>query len=68
MKRILLFVSLFFLVVVAFLGCHKDPIEFGNVGVLNLSLQRNYKTANKGVLESFDARVTIYYGENDTPK
>ncbi|MBR4584511.1 MAG: DUF1566 domain-containing protein [Bacteroidales bacterium] len=66
MKRILLFVSLFFLVVVAFLGCHKDPIEFGNVGVLNLSLQRGYKTNNKAALESFDARVTIYYSTEDT--
>ena len=66
MKRILLFVSLFFLVVVVFLGCHKDPIEFGNVGVLNLSLQRGYKTNNKAALESFDARVTIYYSTEDT--
>ena len=66
MKRILLLVSLFFLVVVAFLGCHKDPIEFGNVGVLNLSLQRGYKTNNKAALESFDARVTIYYSTEDT--
>ncbi len=66
MKRILLFVSLFFLVVVAFLGCHKDPIDFGNVGVLNLSLQRGNKTNNKAALESFDARVTIYYNEKDT--
>ena len=63
---ILLLVSLFFLVVVAFLGCHKDPIEFGNVGVLNINLQRGYKTMNKGALESFDARVTIYYSEKDT--
>ena len=66
MKRILLLVSLFSLVVVAFLGCHKDPIEFGNVGVLNLSLQRGYKTNNKAALESFDARVTIYYSTEDT--
>ncbi len=66
MKRILLFVSLFSLVVVAFLGCHKDPIEFGNVGVLNINLQRGYKTMNKGAVESFDARVTIYYSEKDT--
>ena len=66
MKRVPLIVTVLCTIVVAFLGCHKDPIDFGNVGVLNLSLQRNYKTADKGVLESFDARVTIYYGENDT--
>ncbi|MBR4584613.1 MAG: hypothetical protein IKO34_12515, partial [Bacteroidales bacterium] len=66
MKRVPLIVTVLCTIVIAFLGCHKDPIDFGNVGVLNLSLQRNYKTANKGVLESFDARVTIYYGENDT--
>ena len=66
MKRVPLIVTVLCTIVVAFLGCHKDPIDFGNVGVLNLSLQRNYKTANKGALESFDARVTIYYGENDT--
>lgn len=66
MKRILLFVSLFFLVVVVFIGCHKDPIDYGNVGVLNLSLQRGYKTNNKSAVESFDARVTIYYSTEDT--
>ena len=66
MRRILLFVSLFFLAVVAFMGCHKDPLDYGNVGVLNLNLQRGYKTMNKGAVESFDARVTIYYSEKDT--
>ncbi len=66
MKRVPLIVTVLCAIVVAFIGCHKDPIEYGNVGVLNLSLQRNYKTANKGALESFDARVTIYYSEKDT--
>ncbi|MBO7571547.1 MAG: hypothetical protein J6T48_05265 [Bacteroidales bacterium] len=65
MKRILLFVTMFILVA-AFMGCHKNPLDYGNVGVLNLNLQRGYKTMNKGALESFDARVTIYYSENDT--
>ena len=58
--------SLFFLAVVAFMGCHKDPLDYGNVGVLNLNLQRGYKTMNKGAVESFDARVTIFYSEKDT--
>ncbi|MBR4584033.1 MAG: hypothetical protein IKO34_09575, partial [Bacteroidales bacterium] len=66
MRRILLFVSIFFLAVVAFMGCHKDPLDYGNVGVLNLNLQRGYKTMNKGAVESFDARVTIFYSEKDT--
>ena len=66
MKRVPLIVTVLCAIVVAFIGCHKDPIDFGNVGVLNLSLQRNYMTVNKGALESFDARVTIYYSENDT--
>lgn len=65
MKRILLFVTMFILAA-AFMGCHKNPLDYGNVGVLNLNLQRGYKTMNKGALESFDARVTIYYSENDT--
>ena len=66
MRRILLLVTIFILAVVAFMGCHKDPLDYGNVGVLNLNLQRGYKTMNKGALESFDARVTIYYSEKDT--
>jgi len=66
MRRTLLLVTIFILAVVAFMGCHKDPIEYGNVGVLNLNLQRGYKTMNKGVVESFDAKVTIYYSEKDT--
>ena len=65
-RRILLLVTIFILAVVAFMGCHKDPLDYGNVGVLNLNLQRGYKTMNKGALESFDARVTIYYSEKDT--
>ena len=66
MKKILLSILVSFLAVLAFVGCHKDPLEYGNVGMLNLSLQRGYKTVNKGVVESFDARVTIYYSEKDT--
>lgn len=61
-----MFVNVLLFVLLAFVGCHKDPIEFGNVGVLNINLQRGYKTMNKGALESFDARVTIYYSEKDT--
>ena len=66
MKKILLSILVSFLAVLAFVGCHKDPLEYGNVGMLNLSLQRGYKTVNKGVVESFDARVTIYYSTDDT--
>ena len=58
--------TIFFLAFVAFMGCHKDPLDYGNVGVLNLNLQRGYKTINKEALESFDARVTIYYSTDDT--
>ncbi len=66
MKKVFLFAAVVLAVISAFIGCRKDPIEFGNVGVLNLGLKRGYNTANKAVIESFDARVTIYYGENDT--
>ena len=66
MKRAFLFFIILLGAIVAFIGCHKDPIEFGNVGVLNLGLKRGYKTANKTALESFDARVTIYYSDEDT--
>ena len=66
MKKISLFISLCLTAIVVFIGCHKDPLEYGNAGVLNINLQRGYKTMNKGALESFDARVTIYYSEKDT--
>ena len=66
MKRVFLFAAVLFLAIVAFIGCQKDPIDFGNVGVLNLNLKRGYKTSNKSAIESFDARVTIYYSTEDT--
>ena len=66
MKRISLFVIVLLFALVAFVGCHKESVDYGNVGVVNLSLQRGYKTANKGAVESFDARVTIYYSTEDT--
>jgi hypothetical protein len=66
MKRVPLIVAVLCAIVVAFIGCHKDTIEYGNVGVLNISLQRGYKTSDKTAIESFDARVTIYYSAEDT--
>jgi len=66
MKRAFLFAAVLLLAIVAFIGCHKDPIDFGNVGMLNLNLKRGYKTTNKSAIESFDARVTIYYSTEDT--
>jgi len=66
MKKIFLIGLVLFLSIVAFIGCHKDPLDYGNVGMLNLNLKRGYKTTNKSALESFDARVTIYYGSDDT--
>ena len=66
MKRIPLIVAVLCAIVMTFIGCHKDPIEYGSVGVLNISLQRGCNTSNKSALESFDARVTIYYSTEDT--
>lgn len=66
MKRISLIGVVLFLAFVAFVGCHKEPIDFGNVGMLNIGLTRGYKTANKTAIELFDARVTVYYSEEDT--
>jgi len=66
MKRVPLIVTILCAIVIAFIGCQKDPIEFGNVGVLNIGLQRDCKTMNKGAIESFDARVTIFYSTEDT--
>ena len=66
MKRVPLFVTVLLAVILVFVGCQKEPLDYGNVGVLNLGLKRGYKTAGKSVLESFDARVTIYYGAEDT--
>ena len=66
MKKIFLLGLVLFLSIVAFVGCHKDPLDYGNVGMLNLNLKRGYKTTSKNALESFDARVTIYYSTEDT--
>ena len=66
MKKILFLGVILFLAFVAFVGCHKEPIDFGNVGMLNIGLTRGYKTANKTAIELFDARVTVYYSEEDT--
>ncbi len=66
MKRALLLMSIFSIVVFAIVGCRKDPLDYGNVGVLNLGLKRDCQFANKAAIESFDARVTIYYSTEDT--
>lgn len=66
MKRLSLLAAVLFAVIFAFTGCHKDPVDFGNVGVLNINLKRDCKIASKGAVESFDARVTIYYSTEDT--
>lgn len=58
--------SIFSIVVFAIVGCRKDPLDYGNVGVLNLGLKRDCQFANKAAIESFDARVTIYYSTEDT--
>lgn len=50
MERISLFVFVLLFALVAFVGCHKESVDYGNVGVVNLSLQRGYKTANKGAV------------------
>ena len=66
MKRALLLMSIFSIAVFAIVGCHKNSLDYGNVGVLNLGLKRDCQFANKAAIESFDARVTIYYSTEDT--
>ena len=55
MKRALLLMSILSIVVFAIVGCRKDPLDYGNVGVLNLGLKRDCQFANKAAIESFDA-------------
>lgn len=38
----------------------------GKAGRLNISLKQGNSTSQKSAIESFDARVTIYYGADDT--
>ena len=66
MKKLLTLVSIFAFAVAAFMGCQKDPLDYGNVGMLNLNLLHSNKSMNKSAIESFDAHVTIYYSEGDT--
>ena len=66
MKRALLLMSIFSIAVFAIVGCHKNSLDYGNVGVLNLGLKRDCQFASKAAVESFDARVTIYYSTEDT--
>ena len=49
----------------ALVGCRKDPIEFNQVGTINMQLVKGFshknKVQNKGIWETFDATVTIIY-------
>lgn len=65
-KKIFLLVLLCLCVIATFIGCHKDPLDLGKAGMLNLSLKQGNRTSQKSAIESFDARVTIYYGADDT--
>lgn len=66
MIRIQLLGLVFSIALLVFTSCHKDALDYGNAGVLNLSLQQGSNSMNKGAVESFDARVTIYYSTDDT--
>lgn len=63
MRRILSITSVVVLVALALAGCRKDPIEFDQIGTLNLQLVKgfSYKTHNKGLWETFNATVTVIY-------
>ena len=65
MKRFLSILSVVALVALALVGCRKDPIEFNQVGTINMQLVKGFshknKVQNKGIWETFDATVTIIY-------
>ncbi|MBO7572661.1 MAG: hypothetical protein J6T48_11515 [Bacteroidales bacterium] len=65
MKRSLILVLLAALSLVFVAGCHKDPLDMGKVGFLRLELRKGYKTMNKGSVESFYAKVTVVYSDED---
>ena len=65
MKRFLSIISVVALVALALVGCRKDPIEFNQVGTINMQLVKGFshkgKVQNKGIWETFEATVTIIY-------
>jgi hypothetical protein len=65
MKRFLSILSVVALVALALAGCRKDPIEFNQVGTINMQLVKGFshknKVHSKGIWEAFDATVTIIY-------
>ncbi len=65
-KKIFLLVLFCLCEIATFIGCHKEPLDLGKAGILNLSLKQDNRTFQKSAIESFDARVTIYYGADDT--
>ena len=65
MKRSLFLIIVFVLSLAFINGCHKDPLDLGNVGFLRLELKKGYKTQNKGAVDSFYATVKVVYGEEE---
>lgn len=65
MKRSLFLIIVFVLSLAFINGCHKDPLDLGNVGFLRLELKKGYNTQNKGAVDSFYATVKIVYGEEE---
>ena len=65
MKRFLSIISVVALVALALVGCRKDPIEFNQVGVINMQLVKGFshknKVQSKGIWDTFEATVTIIY-------
>ena len=65
MKRFLSIISVVALVALALVGCRKDPIEFNQVGTINMQLVKGFSHKNKahtkGIWEAFEATVTIIY-------
>ena len=57
MKRFLSILSVVALVALALVGCRKDPIEFNQVGTINMQLVKGFshknKVQNKGIWETF---------------
>ncbi len=69
MKKIIVYILVLTLSAFVFTTCHKDPIDYKNLAVVNLKVLKSYSSSEvhkKGVWESFDSQVTIEYENGDS--
>ena len=65
MKKNVLLISAIFMALFILTGCHKDVIDLGNVGLLQIDLKKSYTTATRGAVEPFYAKVIVAYNEEE---